>query len=80
MSRTIVLEKMLKIYKKLASAIFIIRMKILKWSFIRGTFVYEWEMGNPYTLKSCDVTAFKDLKSHAYKPVKNPVMSQLSPP
>ena len=71
---TTVLEKMLEILKKLASNIFIIREKISKWSFIRGLFVYEWEMGNPYTLKNCDVTTFKDRKSPV-KPVKNHVMS-----
>ena len=54
-------------------------MKISKLSFIRGIFVYKWEMGNPYTFKTYDITAFKDRKSHV-KPVKNLVISQLSPP
>ena len=76
MSCTVVLERMLE--KKMASTIFIIRKKISKLSFIQGLFVYEWEMGNPYTLKRCDVTAFKDRKS-PIKPVKNHMMSQLSP-
>ena len=78
MSCTIVLEKMLKFYLKMASTVLIIRMKISKWSFIRGIFVYELEMENPYTFKSCDITTFKDRKS-LVKPVKNPVTSQLYP-
>ena len=41
-------------------------------------FRYEWGMGNPYTLKSCDVTTFKDHKSPV-KPVNNFVTQQLPP-
>ncbi len=53
-------------------------MKISKWSFIRGLFVYEWEMENPYTLKSSDIISFKEHKS-IVKSMKNPVISQLFP-
>ena len=55
-----------------------IRKKKSKLSFIRGLFVYEWEIRNPYTLKSCDVTSFKDQKN-TIKPVKNLVTSQFLP-
>ena len=72
------LEKMLEIKKKMASNIFVIRKKIAKWSFIRGLFVYEWEMRNPHTLKSCDVTSFRDHKS-IVKPMKNHATPQFFP-